>query len=279
MSVGRKAAGAVVLSALMLAAGCAADRRAAGTAGAGWAAERGFAVSELATPPFRLFAAIRQRRAAAGLVVYIEGDGAPWPSPFRPPRDPTPLTPLALLLAERDPSPGVAYLARPCQYLADDVRQHCASAYWSERRFAPEVLAAMDAALDALKRASGAGHLTLVGHSGGGVVATLLAGRRSDVRGLLTVASPLSLDDWLGRNGLTPLADAVDPVERPLPPRLAAVHVAAAGDDVVPVSVIAGFVARRGGRLVVVDGADHDCCWVRDWPELLVRAGVPEDGR
>jgi esterase/lipase len=51
----------------------------------------------------------------------------------------------------------------------------------------------MDAAVTALKRASGASRLRLVGYSGGGVMAMLLAARRDDVAQVVTIAAPLRL--------------------------------------------------------------------------------------
>lgn len=242
-----------------------------------WAATQGFRPEIIPANGFALFSLRRQRSAAEVLTVYIEGDGAPWPNAFRPPNDPTPIRPVALLLAERDPSPQVAYLGRPCQYLGEAERAKCGAVYWSSRRYVQRVVDAMDAAVTRLKASAGAGRLRLIGHSGGGVIATLLAMRRKDVDSLVTVAAPLSLSDWIARHGLSPLEDALDPMRlaapRGLPP---AMHFAGEADDVVPPAIIAGFARRHGGRLETIAGFDHDCCWARDWPELLLRAGKQE---
>src|SRR5690606_9834760 len=150
---------------------------------------------------FQLRALLRQGGAARDLRVYLEGDGAAWPSAFRPPRDPTPRRPLVLRLAEQDPAAAVAYLARPCQYLDSDGLAGCSVAYWTDRRYAVEVLEALDQALDQLKARSGARHLRLVGYSGGGVLATLLAQRRDDVSELVTLAAPLAVNEWTASLG------------------------------------------------------------------------------
>jgi pimeloyl-ACP methyl ester carboxylesterase len=212
----------------------------------------------------------RLARPDATLVIYIEGDGAAWPSPYRPPGDPTPETPHALLLAGRDMAASVAYLARPCQYPEDRRAQECDSRHWTTGRYSQEVIAALNAAIDTLKDRSGARHLALVGYSGGGVIATLLAGRRQDVRELITVAAPLALSEWAARMALSPLAGSVDPLAQPpLPETVAVTHFVGEQDDVVPPAVIERFVAARGGRMVAVRGFSHDCCWLRDWPDLL----------
>lgn len=229
----------------------------------------------IATGSFVLFAL--RRGAGAQLTIYIEGDGAPWPSVFQPPRDPTPTKPVALALAARDPAPAVAYLGRPCQYLDDAGRDGCAVAWWSGRRFAPVVVSAMDAAVDRLKQRAGAQRIRLIGYSGGGAIAVLLAMRRDDVSRLVTVAAPLALGEWTAWHGLTPLEEALDPLVQPAPRPVGAMHFAGGRDAVVPPGIVESFVRRQGGRLETIADFDHDCCWVRDWPALLRRAGLEEE--
>ncbi|MDP2809898.1 MAG: alpha/beta hydrolase, partial [Rhodocyclaceae bacterium] len=166
----------------------------------------GFARQDIAAGPFRLAAFVR--RTAAGsetLSIYIEGDGAPWDTPWHPPRDPTPVKPVALAMALADTAPAVSYLSRPCQYLDEAALRQCDSAWWMGRRFAPEVVAAYDEAIARLKSDFGARRIRLVGHSGGGVIAALLAFRRTDVEQLVTVAAPLALTEWVAWHDITPL--------------------------------------------------------------------------
>ncbi len=242
-----------------------------------WAAPRGFRTEVIETGNFRLFSLLRQRGAVRTLPIYIEGDGAPWPSAFQPPRDPTPLQPVSLALAARDPAPTVAYLGRPCQYLDEPELAHCDSAYWSGRRFSPEVLAAMDEAIGRLKLRTGAQRIRLIGHSGGGVVVALLALRRDDVADWVTLAAPLALTVWTTAQGLTPLAGSLDPMAQPAAAiTRRATHFAGADDAVVPAEIIVHFVGAHGGRLEVLADFDHDCCWVRDWAQLLRRVPSQE---
>jgi len=189
-----------------------------------WAEARGFGESILHAGAFELTAFLRRPALVEGggieaveavLTVYIEGDGAAWSSPYHPPRDPTPRRPLALALAAIDPSPAVAYLGRPCQYLDAAALARCSSAYWVDKRFDPEVIDAYDQAVTELKARFSARTLRLVGYSGGGNIAAILAMRRADVLSLIALASPLSLDAWIERHGLTPLPGALDPVREP----------------------------------------------------------------
>lgn len=244
---------------------------------ASWAAARGFDADTIAAGQFSLFSLLRKTAASTVLVVYVEGDGAGWPSPFSPPRDPTPRSSNVLQLASGDASPVVAYLGRPCQYLSDGARAHCSSRYWSDQRYSRDVLAAMNEAIDHLKQRSDARWLRLVGYSGGGVVAALVATEREDVIELITVASPLALSAWTAMRNLTPFDDASDPYQRNRSPIFgSATHFAGTRDAVVPPSIVKRFVDAQGGRLVTMEGYDHQCCWVEAWSMLL--QGVESTG-
>lgn len=234
-----------------------------------WAEARGFAELEIKAGAFDLIAFIRRPATpAATLTIYIEGDGAAWPTPYHPPRDPTPLKPISLALASADPAPAVAYLGRPCQYLEAQSLEQCSSSYWVEKRFAPEVIEAIDAAVTKLKTLFGAQRIRLVGYSGGGVIAALLALRRHDVTALITVASPLAVTEWAQMKGLSPLAGSLDPLHEtgklPL-----ATHWIGTEDAIVPVSIVERFAISQGGNLQQIKGYDHDCCWTRNWLQLL----------
>ena len=254
-------------------AGCAGPDSFGGSRGAvvDWAGPRGFVAEPLRVGAFDLLALVRRGvKQPAALTIYVEGDGAAWHSPWHPPADPTPFKPLALALAAADPSANVAYLGRPCQYLDAVALKSCAADYWTQRRFAPEVIEAYMVAADQLKARHGAVRLRLVGHSGGGVIATLLAMRRDDVELLVTVASPLSLGDWAHHHGVSPLVGSLDPAITATPLKAArAVHFVGERDKVVPAAVVEKFVSANGGRVIKVPGFEHECCWARDWSRLL----------
>lgn len=241
-----------------------------------WSQSRRFAELPAASGRFRLLTLVRGG-GSERVSIYIEGDGAAWATPYHPPRDPTPTKPVALALAAVDPVAVAAYLGRPCQYLEATALQDCDRAYWTERRFAPEVIAAYDEAIDRIKRATGARRVVLFGYSGGGVIAALLAVRRDDVERLVTVAAPLATAEWTAWHGVSPLTGSLDPADMGENVRLPrAVHFVGADDRIVPAPVVERFVGRRGGRIEVVPGFDHECCWSRDWVALLGRVTVEE---
>lgn len=228
--------------------------------------------------PFTVASATRPGVRGEVLVVYIEGDGLAYARPGEPALDPTPSDPIALRLATTHPGPGpVAYLARPCQFDGESPpASPCRTAYWTGARLAPEIVAGMSSAIDRLKAASGASRVVLAGYSGGGALAALLAERRDDVAGLLTVAANLDLAAWTAELKLAPLAGSLDPATGAASlSRLPQVHFYGDGDKVVPAQVGRAFLARMpsatAATLVVVPGQDHGCCWAASWPALARR--------
>ncbi|WP_199103428.1 alpha/beta fold hydrolase [Aquitalea sp. ASV11] len=209
---------------------------------------------------------------SARLTVYIEGDGLAWLSPSTVSDDPTPLNPLALKLALSQPSGNAVYMARPCQYVPDSLSA-CPSRYWTQSRFAEEVIQASDHVLSQLKARAGATRLTIVGYSGGGAVAALLAARRNDVDKLITVAGNLDHQLWTDAKGLTPLSSSLNPATYSV--QLSHVqqwHFVGSDDQVIPPAIAQQFAQRfplaQRPRVIVLEGKDHHCCWEQDWPEL-----------
>jgi len=209
---------------------------------------------------------------AQRLTIYLEGDGLAWITGTQVSSDPTPRDPLALRLALAQPAGAAAYLGRPCQY-GDAESSHCPSRYWTSHRFAPEVIAASDRAIDDLKQHFGASRLTLVGYSGGGAVAALVAARRTDVERLVTVAGNLDHQAWTSYQRIHPLTGSLNPADQtevlhPLPQW----HFVGAKDSNITPALVQSFADRfpAGQRPVVLikPGFDHRCCWAEQWPHL-----------
>lgn len=237
------------------------------------AAEHGWRAATLPAGAFDLVAYLPARPAAdAELTVYIEGDGFAWQTPSTPSPDPTPRNPLALRLALAQPAGNAAYLARPCQYV-DAAATGCNERYWTEQRFAPETIDAANQALDALKTRFDAQRLTLIGYSGGGAVATLLAARRHDVARLITIAGNLDHRAWTAHHHLRTLDGSLNPADAsPLPTRIHQIHLVGGKDKVMPARIAQGFAAaykpNDRPEVRVIADYDHSCCWADDWPLL-----------
>lgn len=237
-------------------------------------AKAGFAKTLVTTEPFVLTAYHRIAEPGEALTVYIEGDGQAWLSRSQLATDPTPTDPVALRLAALDPSPNVVYLARPCQYTEPRLDPFCGPAYWSNKRFAGEVIAAMDQAVEQFRRRSLAREVHLVGYSGGGAVATLLAARRRDVASLRTVAGNLDHMTLNRYKRVSPLTGSLNPIDfAPALSRLPQRHFVGSDDRVVPPFIAEGFARRaptsRCIRVTVVEDVTHAKGWVERWPDLL----------
>lgn len=217
----------------------------------------GFERVQLNADGFILHAWLRRGSGASEmLTVVIEGDGAAWFAPGWPPADPTPDRSHIVALAAALPG-TVAYLARPCQFAPD--APACRPDHWTTHRFDDPLVTALAAGLDTLKERTGARRLKLIGHSGGGVMAVLLAQNRTDVAGVATFMAPLDLAEWVRRLDITPLLGR-DPMAAP---RLSvpSIHVAGGRDAIVPKAIVRRYVAAKGGEYLEWPQADHAC-----WP-------------
>ena len=207
------------------------------------------------------------------LTIYIEGDGLAWISRWQISPDPTPIHPTGLQLALHHPHGAAAYLARPCQFVSADDRRNCAQIWWTDRRFAEEVVAATDQAVEQLKQRFHANNIELVGYSGGGAIAALVAARRKDVVRLLTVAGNLDHQAWTQHHHATPLTGSLNPADAwQALVAVPQVHFIGGSDTIVSRDIAQSFVAHfpsnNRPQLREIKGFDHLCCWVKKWPEL-----------
>ncbi len=206
---------------------------------------------------------------AARVHVYLEGDGRPFATRRLPAGDPTPRRRLARELMGLDRTPSI-YLARPC-YEGLVAAPACGPALWTEARYGEAVVASLAAALERLRDEHRIGRFTLIGYSGGGVLAMLVAERVVAVDRVVTMAANLDIEAWAARHGYSPLTASLNPARRAaLPRRVAQLHYAGGRDRNVPPALIeATLTAQRGARFVIVDDVAHARGWVTVWPVLL----------
>ncbi|MEO8440911.1 MAG: alpha/beta fold hydrolase [Betaproteobacteria bacterium] len=229
--------------------------------------------TELPLKDSRLVAYVRrsERSDPSRVTIYIESDGAPWRLPDEPPADPTPLKPFVMRMAIADISSATAYLSRPCQYLSEAARRDCDPRLWMQARFSGEAVAATNQAVDQIKTSTGAVTVNLVGYSGGGAMAALIAARRKDVNCLVTVAAPLDTNAWTDALGVSRLASSLNPVDSAANLRkVRQTHFRGLRDKLVPPATVNRFIEGAQPAAAVIDmpDFDHQCCWSEEWREL-----------
>lgn len=207
------------------------------------------------------------------LTVYIEGDGLAWLSRSQASDDPTPRNPIGLKLALRHPQGTAVYLARPCQYVALNDAMNCHRKYWTNGRFAPEVIEASSQAISKLKQRFGATKLVLVGYSGGGAVAALVAVRRNDIVQLVTVAGNLDHRVWTAMHHVDELDHSLNPADdwqslTNIPQQ----HFIGERDEVVSHEVTDSYTTHfpllQRPKVIKMSKFDHMCCWVEQWGSI-----------
>lgn len=228
----------------------------------------------LASFPMKLIAFTpKQITKDETLTIYIEGDGVAWMNARTPSPDPTPMTPVGLMLAMQHPEGNSAYLARPCQYSTQSRIKSCTTEIWTAKRFTPEVIEASNNAIEQLKLMFGANRLVLVGYSGGGTIAALVSARRPDVKQLVTVAGNLDHAAWTKRHGLTPLRGSLNPADEW--ERISGIpqtHWVGEKDTNITEALVRSYTDNFKGPnkplVHVVTGFDHYCCWTEQWASL-----------
>lgn len=225
--------------------------------------------------PFQHLAYVGKASGHGGtaLHVYLSGDGTPWIGRTRISADPTPRNPIALRLMALDPNPRL-YLGRPC-YEGFSESSGCGPYYWTAGRYSEPVVASMTSALRRYIDDNGFEEVVVIGYSGGGVLAWLLAERLAEIRGLVTIAANLDIAAWTSRHGYTPLEGSLNPAGRgPLPERVAQLHLVGSRDTNVPPSLVRSALRKTGMQAqVVAIASDHRCCWESHWPAVLEAVG------
>ena len=194
--------------------------------------------------------------------VYIEGDGRAVTAQGRPSLDPTPKTPLLLSMMMQDPMPAL-YLGRPCYFQTED--PNCSPLNWTIARYSQDTVDSMVAALE--HSLPDAGSITLIGHSGGGTLAVLLAKKLNNVNTVVTLAGNLQVAKWTEYHHYSPLAASLDPAaEPPLPACINQYHFAGDEDEEILPTWIEEYAQQQpGSHFQRLAGTDHRAGWPLWW--------------
>lgn len=208
------------------------------------------------------------------LHVYIEGDGIPFRNRFQISKDPSPHNPLMLKLMEQDKTTSL-YLGRPCYFTHSNPLMEdnlCDFHLWTDARYSAAVVTSMVDALRQHTKNHQYQGITLIGHSGGGTIATLMAVRMPEVDQLITLAGNLDTQAWTSLHHYSALRNSLNPadeIERAQPKKQ--IHFMGDKDDNIPPELAKDFLAKIGQQSTILEGADHNCCWQIHWQELLLK--------
>jgi len=205
------------------------------------------------------------------LLVYLDGDGTPGTGHGAEPSvDPTPHNPLALSLLMQSTRPAI-YLTRPC-YNALHNQPGCDNTLWTSARYSSEVVTSMAKALTRYAHEQGNPSLIIVGYSGGGALAMLMAPLTPQLQGIITVAANLDTQAWTAAHNYLPLERSLNPAnldDLPIP----IIHLVGEQDTNVSPSILTDYFNRHPRAQVWRYASfDHRCCWVAEWPTLLEQA-------
>ena len=206
----------------------------------------------------------------AALHIYIGGDGTPWVAGRYPATDPTPRRPVVPGLMAEDPAPAV-FVGRPCYHdMAVDL-ERCDPQQWTSARYSRAVVDSMLAVIRHYQVRYAPDRLLLVGYSGGGSLATLVAPRLDGDVFLVTIAANLDTRLWAESHDYLPLTGSLNPVDfKDDARRIPQLHLVGTLDRQVPVEVIRSYTRDLPPEAVrEYQDADHSCCWVGIWRDIL----------
>ncbi len=229
-----------------------------------------FIVQRFSTKSFILYGLLRNAKLTSNsLHVYIEGDGLAWITRTQASKNPTPTDNVTAQLAQNDPnSAAILYLARPCQYLSELEISSCQQKYWTSHRFAAEVVNSINDAINQAKQITNTKKISIIGYSGGGALAVLVAAKREDVVFLGSVAGLLDHKKWTQLHKITALKGSLNPLDSvDLVKNIKQRHLTSEDDNIVSALSQEDFCRKLKQRdaCIEIDGLEHNADWHNYW--------------
>ncbi len=170
----------------------------------------------------------------------------------------------------QDPAPSIL-IGRPC-YHGFSHDANCHSLLWTNQRYSEEVVSTMSEALNTVLKNAGEPEVVLIGYSGGGALAQLLAERIKKTRAVITLAGNIDSSAWAQLHGYSPLDGSFNPAERPpLPSHTLQIHYVGRSDKNIPAHLVESYVSKKNrGEIIVLEQVDHYNGWLKHWPGILL---------
>ncbi|MBQ7632839.1 MAG: hypothetical protein IJS88_01835 [Alphaproteobacteria bacterium] len=218
----------------------------------------------ITTPDFDFAVWQKIEQPAAPYKIYIEGDGYAFNSRGIPTSNPTPRGTFMRSVAFGDSHPNVVYMARACQFVQN---KKCEQKYWTDGRFAPEIITAQS---DAIKQIIRGNSVTLIGFSGGAQIAGLVAVTHPEIKvsKIITIGGNLDHPAWTAHHRVPPLENSADLNDyRDKFAQIAQIHYVGSDDMVMPPFLNENFAADKQ-TVIVVEGATHNSGWDKVVPQI-----------
>lgn len=203
------------------------------------------------------------------LHIYMAGDGLPWLAKGKVAKDPSPTNPLAWRLMQADPEHAI-FLGRPCYF--DTLLPPCSPQYWTHGRYSQAVVTSLTLALKNIIQHNPNKKIWLIGHSGGGTLAVLVAhALRADnsLQGVITLGANLDIDAWTSHHGFNPLVHSLNPAELSKLNGIQQYHLSGAKDRNTPPFLNHRFFKNQGLKPIIFPKHRHNCCWENTWSAIL----------
>ncbi|MFW3326920.1 alpha/beta hydrolase [Aliarcobacter butzleri] len=204
------------------------------------------------------------------LNIYIEGDGLAWISKTQVSSNPTPINRTLLNLLTLDDSSCRVYLARPCQYINS---YKCQEEYWTNKRFSKEIIDSFNEVLNSLKDKFLNKDFNIIGYSGGGAVATLLASKRDDIKYLITIAGNLDIEKWTKIHNISKLDGSLNPADFTANiENIKQYHIVGNSDKIVPKEIFLSYFSKFKNKEnieYIYTDSTHICCFENSLKEVL----------
>ena len=235
------------------------------------ASSYGFEKVYINSAPFVLNSYQKIKNPSGNYVFYIEGDGLAFTRNGIS-RNPTPTTHQFLHLAFEDNHDNIIYIARPCQYVPFELNQPCKNnKYWTSDRFSEE---SVDVIYNAINSIMKDRKFDIVGFSGGGAIATIIAAKHvAQINSLVTVAGNLdhvAFNDYHKVPHMTGSLNPIDFVDQVRNVRQ--LHLCGSRDDRVPCLIAEKFnkkLESKTSELKVIKGAAHNNGWAPLWKKAV----------
>ena len=134
-------------------------------------------------------------------------------------------------------------------------------------------VASMAAVVNRVSADRQSSRVIMIGYSGGGALAVLMAPSVRGAAAVVTLAANLDIDAWVRWHGYLPLRGSLSPAtEPPLSDSIAQWHLVGDQDQEVPPSVSLRYLERLSPDLTWHFASfDHICCWSEQWPAISKR--------